>query len=84
MKDKEKNTNIGKGEEMLPEYDFSNATKNPYTKAKKIQITINITEETVKYFKEQSGRTGIPYQSLMNMYLTDCAQKKKKPHVVWE
>ena len=69
---------------MLPEYDFSNATKNPYTKAKKIQITINITEETVKYFKEQSGRTGIPYQSLMNMYLTDCAQKKKKPHVVWE
>ena len=84
MKDKEKNTNIGKDEEMLPEYDFSNATKNPYTKAKKIQITINITEETVKYFKEQSGRTGIPYQNLMNMYLTDCAQKKKKPHVVWE
>ena len=84
MKDKEKKTNIGKDEEMLPEYDFSNATKNPYTKAKKIQITINITEETVKYFKEQSGRTGIPYQNLMNMYLTDCAQKKKNPHVVWE
>ena len=84
MKDKEKKTNIGKDEEMLPEYDFSNATKNPYTKAKKIQITINITEETVKYFKEQSGRTGIPYQNLMNMYLTDCAKKKKKPHVVWE
>lgn len=71
---------------MRDEYDIEklNPRKNPYTKAKKIQITINITEETVKYFKEQSGRTGIPYQNLMNMYLTDCAQKKKKPHVVWE
>ena len=81
---KENKVPNNKNEEMLPEYDFSTATKNPYTKVKKIQITINITEETVKYFKEQAGRTGIPYQQLMNLYLTDCAEKKKEPHIVWE
>jgi predicted DNA binding CopG/RHH family protein len=73
-------------DKMREEYDIEklNPRPNPYTKVKKVQITINITEETVKYFKEQAGESGIPYQNLMNMYLTDCAKKKKKPHVVWE
>lgn len=82
-KEKKKQT-ANNSAEMLPEYDFSDAIKNPYTKVKKVQISINITEETVKYFKEQAGRTGIPYQNLMNLYLTDCAEKKKEPHIVWE
>ena len=39
---------------MLPEYDFSNAKKNPYAKALKKQITINIDSNTIDYFKAQS------------------------------
>ena len=34
--------------------------------------------DTIDYFKEQSGESGIPYQTLINLYLTDCANSKKK------
>ena len=52
---------------MLPEYDFSHAKKNPYAKALKKQITINIDSNTIDYFKEQSDAVGIPYQTLINL-----------------
>jgi predicted DNA binding CopG/RHH family protein len=68
---------------MKAEYDFSNGTKNPYVKALKKQITIRIGGDTVEYFKELSGETGIPYQTLMDMFLTDCANKKMKPEIKW-
>lgn len=54
---------------MLKEYDFSNARKNPYAKALKKQITINIDSNTIDYFKEQAEVVGIPYQTLINLYL---------------
>ena len=63
---------------MMDEYDFTNAVKNPYTKKLKKQITINIDSDTIDYFKEQSNSSGIPYQTLINLYLADCAQNKKK------
>ena len=50
---------------MLKEYDFSNARKNPYAKALKKQITINIDSNTIDYFKEQAEVVGIPYQTLI-------------------
>ena len=59
---------------MMDEYDFTNAVKNPYTKKLKKQITINIDSDTIDYFKEQSNSSGIPYQTLINLYLADCAQ----------
>ena len=62
---------------MREEYDFSNAKRNPYAKKLKKTITINIEEDTIEYFKEQSGESGIPYQTLINLYLTDCANSKK-------
>ncbi len=68
---------------MMNEYDFSNARKNPYTKKLKKQITINLDGETVDYFKSLSESTGIPYQTLINLYLSDCAKNKKKPSVAW-
>lgn len=68
---------------MLNEYDFSKARKNPYVKKLKRQITINIDGDTVEYFKGLSESTGIPYQNLINIYLTDCAKAKKKPTIVW-
>ncbi len=69
---------------MRKEYDFSNSKKNPYTKMLKKQITIRIEEDTIEYFKTLSDNTGIPYQNLMNMYLSDCAQTHKKISFKWE
>ena len=68
---------------MREEYDFSNAIKNPYTNRLKKPITININNSTIDYFKDLSKETGIPYQTLINMYLTDCADNKKRINVSW-
>ena len=68
---------------MKEEYDFSNGVKNPYAKKLKKQITINIEESTITYFKDQSSATGIPYQTLINLYLSDCAQNHRKLQVSW-
>lgn len=69
---------------MKEEYDFSNARRNPYTKKLKKQITINIDSETIDYFKDQSASTGIPYQTLINLYLMDCAARHRRLNVSWE
>lgn len=68
---------------MKAEYDFSNAKKNPYAKKLKKQITINIDSDTIDYFKSQSDSSGIPYQTLINLYLADCAANKKQLRVSW-
>lgn len=68
---------------MLKEYDFSKARKNPYAKMLKRQITIRLEDKTINYFKELAKGTGIPYQSLINLYLFDCAQKHKKLNLKW-
>ncbi len=69
---------------MRNEYDFTNARKNPYTKNLKKQITININADTIDYFKHQAEESGIPYQTLINLYLTDCAQQKRELHIEWK
>ena len=56
---------------MRDEYDFSNAKRNPYAKKLKKQITINIDENTIDYFKVQAENSGIPYQTLINLYLSE-------------
>lgn len=63
---------------MKDNYDFSKAKPNPYNMILKQQITINIDKDTIKYFKEQSVKTGVPYQTLINFYLMECAQNKKE------
>lgn len=68
---------------MKKEYDFSNARKNPYADRIKQQITINLNQSTIQYFKELAEQTGLPYQTLINLYLTDCAEKQRKPEVSW-
>lgn len=69
---------------MKEEYDFTNARKNPYVGKLKQQITINIDKETIAYFKSLSESSGIPYQTLINLYLTDCAKNQKKPSIAWQ
>ncbi len=68
---------------MKKEYDFSKSIKNPYVKRVKKQISIKIEIETIDYFKELSTKVGIPYQNLMNSYLTDCASKHIEPKLEW-
>jgi len=71
---------------MKDHYDIEklNPRKNPYTRLQKKQITININSNTIDYFKSEAERTGIPYQTLINLYLTDCAEKKKTLNLNWE
>lgn len=68
---------------MKDEYNFSNAIKNPYAKKLKKQITINIDNDTIAYFKKQAEMSGIPYQTLINLYLADCAANQKQLHLFW-
>ncbi len=69
--------------DMKEEYNFKNARKNPYAKKLKKQITINIDSKIIDYFKEQAEVSGIPYQTLINLYLADCAENKKKLQISW-
>ena len=68
---------------MKEEYDFSNSIKNPYAKRVKKQISIKIESDTIDYFKELAQKVGIPYQNLMNSYLTECALKHVEPELKW-
>lgn len=62
---------------MRDEYDFSNAIKNPYKK-NKINITIRLDEDVLDYFKSLSDELDIPYQTLINSFLKDCAKNKRQ------
>ena len=69
---------------MRKEYDFSAAKKNPYAAQLKKQITIRLDEESITYFKAISEDIGIPYQSLINLYLRDCAATHRKLDLNWK
>lgn len=58
--------------------EISKAKRNPYVKRTKKQITINIDSEAIAYFKNQSEKSGIPYQTLINLYLCDCATNSRE------
>ncbi|NKB72778.1 MAG: antitoxin [Candidatus Latescibacteria bacterium] len=68
---------------MRKEYDFSKAKKNPYARKLKKQVTIRLEPEVIDYFKDLATQNGIPYQTLINLFLRDCAQSKKKPVIEW-
>lgn len=65
---------------MRKSYDFSTAIRNPYAKRLKRQLTIRLDEDTIDYFQGLSREMSLPYQTLMNMYLRDCAETRKRPH----
>lgn len=69
---------------MRKEYDFSAARKNPYVAQLKKQITIRLDEESITYFKAISEEVGVPYQSLINLYLRDCAKSQRKLNLNWK
>jgi uncharacterized protein (DUF4415 family) len=69
---------------MKQHYDFSNARPNPYTKLLKRQVTIRLDEPTLGYFKSLSQEMAIPYQTLINLYLRECAASHKHLRLAWE
>ena len=70
---------------MKKEYNFSKlkSRKNPYAAKLKRQVTIRMGDDVISYFKEMSEETGIPYQSLINLYLRDCVAHGRKPDLSW-
>ena len=68
---------------MKAHYDFSAARRNPYAKGLKRPITIRLDQWTIGYFKELAEETELPYQTLINLYLRDCAQKRRKLAMRW-
>lgn len=68
---------------MRKQYDFSHSKPNPYAKKLKRQITIRIDDDAIEYFKAQASNLGIPYQNLINLYLSDCAKEHRKPQLKW-
>jgi len=74
------------GENMKEEYDLSKmkSRKNPYAeKLNKKKVTLRLQPEIIKYFKEMSQDTGIPYQTLINLYLQDCVNSHRKLEMQW-
>lgn len=69
---------------MRDNYDFSKSKRNPYAKRLKKQITIRIDGDIINYFKELADEKRIPYQSLINFYLRDCADSRIKLDVSWK
>ncbi|MBO4636483.1 MAG: BrnA antitoxin family protein [Clostridiales bacterium] len=66
------------------EFNFDKAVKNPYAKELKKQITLKVTPCVIEYFKSEALRTGIPYQTLINLYLTDCVKNKRQIDIEWK
>jgi len=69
---------------MRKQYDFSKGEKNPYATRLKKQVTIRLDQGTIAYFKDLAEETGIPYQTLINLYLRDCAAQNKRLSIEWE
>jgi len=70
---------------MKKEYDFSTlkSRRNPYASKLKRQVTIRMSDDVIAYFKELAEESGVPYQSLINLYLRDCVANDRKPDLSW-
>jgi predicted DNA binding CopG/RHH family protein len=64
---------------MKAEYDFADASRNPYATKVRKAISIRLDTQAIEYFKDLGQEIGMPYQSLINMYLMECAADRKRP-----
>ena len=69
---------------MRKHYDFSKARANPYARKLKKAVTIRLDQDALEYFQALAEETGIPYQTLINLYLRECAVSKKKLRLLWK
>ena len=63
---------------MRDRYDFSDSEPNPYAERMKRPVTIRLDEDTITYFKAMASKKGLPYQSLINLYLRECAESNRE------
>lgn len=70
---------------MKAEYDLSKmkARRNPYASKLKKSVTMRLSEDVVQYFKGMAVEAGVPYQSLINLYLRDCLAQNRKVEIRW-
>ena len=73
-----------KDEFLEKEFNFNKAIKNPYVKALTKPITINLDENVIHYFNDKAMNTGIPYQTLINLYLRDCVNNNRNLELSWK
>jgi uncharacterized protein (DUF4415 family) len=71
---------------MREHYDFTKmkGKKNPYIKYLKQPVTMRLDKDSVDYFKSLAEQSGIPYQTLINLYLRDCAAAERKLDLKWK
>lgn len=71
---------------MKTEYDLSamRLRKNPYAEKLKKSVTLRLSENVISYFKKMAEETGVPYQSLINLYLRDCVSQHRKIDISWQ
>ena len=69
---------------MRDEYNIRelNPSKNPHKS--KVKVTIDVEGSTLDYFKPKAAADGIPYQTLINLYLRDCADNRRKIQMSWQ
>ena len=70
---------------MKAEYDLSKmiSRRNPYAAKLKKPVSMRLSEDVVGYFKDMANEAGVPYQSLINLYLRDCVMQHRKVHIAW-
>ena len=69
---------------MKDNYDFSEGKKNPYADQPKLRTTIRLDVKTLEYFKALADKRGIPYQTLINLFLSHCVENKIEPDIDWK
>ena len=71
---------------MKKEYDLSKmkSRKNPYASRLKKPVTMRLSEDVIDYFKAMAEDAGVPYQSLINLYLRDCVAQHRKVDISWQ
>jgi uncharacterized protein (DUF4415 family) len=70
---------------MKSEYDLSKmrSRKNPYAAKLKKPVSMRLSEDVVTYFKSMANEAGVPYQTLINLYLRDCVMQHRKVQIAW-
>lgn len=71
---------------MKSEYNLAKmkSRKNPYAAQLKKSVTMRLSEDVITYFKQMAEEAGVPYQSLINLYLRDCVANHRKIDISWE
>lgn len=71
---------------MKAEYNLSQmkSRKNPHAAKFKKSVTMRLSEDVISYFKKMADETGVPYQSLINLYLRDCVSQHRRIEIPWQ